>query len=135
VARAYAQMLQKSLAPVAAPGSGSAAPDDQFKLAVQVLGFGPRFLLRVQLESGCARPRADLELGFGLDTRLYRAARASLALPLVLPGVHYCFENRLWALSDKGQADVVKVFLFKEARPDPILTAIVAMPVSEPPLV
>ncbi len=50
---------------------------------------------------------------------------------MLVPGLNYSFETLVECLSDKGISDVIKVFVLKQGKTVPIITAIINMPVSE----
>uniref|UniRef100_A0A915L9L8 Bardet-Biedl syndrome 1 N-terminal domain-containing protein n=1 Tax=Romanomermis culicivorax TaxID=13658 RepID=A0A915L9L8_ROMCU len=133
VAESYVKMIEQNLAPV----SQSSPNNDQTftKLSVQIHGFGPNFQMKIYLQSLGEAARIDLNLAFAFDTKLYRLEKTILELPMISPNIKYCFENKIFALSDNGMADDVKIFLVQKGRNEPLLTAIVSMPVAEPPLI
>ncbi|CAH2324988.1 Bardet-Biedl syndrome 1 [Pelobates cultripes] len=125
-ARAYVKALDASLAPV------SASMQDQITLNAAVQGIGPRFKLILNLQNTSVnRPSMQLLISFLYDERLYQIKPAFFKVPLLVPGLNYPIETFVDCCNDKGISDIVKVFVLKEGKSTPLLTAHINMPVSE----
>ncbi|XP_063293337.1 Bardet-Biedl syndrome 1 protein [Pelobates fuscus] len=125
-ARAYVKALDASLAPV------SASMQEQITLNAAVQGIGPRFKLILNLQNTSVnRPSMQLLISFLYDERLYQIKPAFFKVPLLVPGLNYPIETFVDCCNDKGISDIVKVFVLKEGKSTPLLTAHINMPVSE----
>uniref|UniRef100_A0A8C5MM93 BBSome complex member BBS1 n=1 Tax=Leptobrachium leishanense TaxID=445787 RepID=A0A8C5MM93_9ANUR len=125
-ARAYVKALDASLAPV------SATMQEQLTLNAAVQGIGPRFKLILNIQNTSVnRPSMQLLISFLYDERLYQIKPAFFKVPLLVPGLNYPLETFVDCCSDKGISDIIKVFVLKEGRSTPLLTAHINMPVSE----
>ena len=75
-----------------------------------------------------------LRLTFFYNTRLYRVWEPVLPVGMLVPGLATTLTTALsWLAPEKGLADDLKIFLNKEGRLEPVITAVVSMPVSEQP--
>lgn len=128
-AKTYVKMIEQNLTPI------SLGSDDMLKLSVQIQGFGPLFLMNIYLQSTSVQAVTGLFIGFHYNPKLYKVEKTQITVPLLVPGIKYAFDTKVTALSDKGLADDVKVFVAKEDSPTSILTALVTMPVAELPLI
>ncbi|XP_068116242.1 Bardet-Biedl syndrome 1 protein isoform X2 [Hyperolius riggenbachi] len=125
-ARAYVKVLDASLAPV------SSSAQEPLTLNAVVQGIGPRFKLILNLQNTSQnRPSMQLLISFMYDERLYQIKPPFFKVPLLVPGLNYPIETFVECLSDKGISDIIKVFVLKEGKSTPLLTAHINMPVSE----
>ncbi|KAM4617230.1 BBSome complex member BBS1 [Discoglossus pictus] len=125
-ARAYVKALDSSLAPV------SSTLQEPLTLNAAVQGIGPRFKLTLNIQNTSVnRPSMQLLISFLYDERLYRLKPAFFKVPLLVPGLNYPLETFVECCSDKGISDIIKVFVLREGRSAPLLTAHINMPVSE----
>lgn len=66
------------------------------------------------------------------DSSIYRIDEVLLPVAILMPGHAYTFTTRIECLQpEKGLRDDVRILLVREDRANPIVTAIVTMPVSE----
>ena len=125
-ARAYVNALQTSANPV------SSDPEEPIKLTAQVLGLGPMFRLIIGLTNTSANtPSRNLYITFYCDDKLYRVSKPYILVPMLVPQLNYTFESLVECVSDMGVADQVRVFVSCKERTQPILTALINMPVAE----
>ena len=52
-------------------------------------------------------------------------------LPMLVPQLNYKFETIVESLDDFGRAEDIKVFVLKRGNPNPLITAVINMPLSE----
>ena len=124
-ARSYVSTLEKSLNPV----STSSEP---LKVSAHIQGFGPSFKLTVKLQNtSSSSPSTSLLITFQYQESLYNLSRPCIPVPLLVPGIEYIFETFVECISDKGIADIIKVFVLHKGNSVPIITAVINMPVSE----
>ncbi|KAG8563635.1 hypothetical protein GDO81_016157 [Engystomops pustulosus] len=125
-ARAYVKALDASLAPV------SSTMQEPLTLNAAVQGIGPRFKLILNLQNTSVnRPSMQLLISFLYDEQLYRLRPAFFKVPLLVPGLNYPIETFVDCCTDKGISDIIKVFVLREGKSTPLLTAHINMPVSE----
>ncbi|XP_072031464.1 BBSome complex member BBS1-like isoform X2 [Amphiura filiformis] len=125
-ARAFVKALDTSMTPI------SSNPQEPLKLSAQIQGIGPTFKLTVGLQNTSLNlPSMNLLISFLYDEKLYSLQKTMIQVPMLVPGLNYSYETLVECLSDKGISDVIKVFVLKEGRSVPIITAVINMPVSE----
>ncbi|KAJ8348309.1 hypothetical protein SKAU_G00268980 [Synaphobranchus kaupii] len=126
VARAYVKALESSLTPV------SASLSDPLKMNAVVQGLGPSFKLTLNIQNtAVCRPVMNLAVSFLYDEALYSMRNAFFQIPLLVPGLNYPINTFVECLTDKGISDIIKVFVLREGKSAPLLTAHINMPVSE----
>ena len=124
-ARSYTSALEKSLNPVSISG-------EPIKVSAHIQGFGPAFKLTIKLQNtSSTAPSTDLLITFQYQESLYNLSKACIPVPLLIPGIEYVFETLVECISDKGIADIIKVFVLHKGKSVPIITAVINMPVSE----
>eukprot|EP00111_Clytia_hemisphaerica_P010146 TCONS_00029654-protein len=125
-ARSLVKTIQTSSNPV------SSSLDDPLKLSAQVQGIGPGFKLIMSVQNtSSSSPSTDLLLTFMADHKLYKIAKPSIQVPLLLPGIAYTYETFVECITENAVSDKIKVFLLHRGDPVPIITAVISMPVSE----
>ncbi|EDO40876.1 predicted protein [Nematostella vectensis] len=125
-ARSYVNALQKSLNPV------SSSALEPLKLSAQIQGIGPAFKLTVNLQNiSPSVAITNLLITFQHDESLYALAKPCIIVPLLVPGLSYSYETLVECISDKGISDAIKVFVLRQGKSVPIITAVINMPVSE----
>uniref|UniRef100_A0AAY4A2H3 BBSome complex member BBS1 n=1 Tax=Denticeps clupeoides TaxID=299321 RepID=A0AAY4A2H3_9TELE len=125
-ARAYVKALESSLTPM------SASLSEPLKMNAVVQGLGPSFKLTLNIQNTAAsRPVMNLAICFLYDEKLYSMRTAFFKIPLLVPGLNYPIDTFVECLSDKGISDIIKVFVLREGKSAPLLTAHINMPVSE----
>ncbi|XP_013391721.1 Bardet-Biedl syndrome 1 protein homolog [Lingula anatina] len=125
-ARSYVKALETSMNPV------STNTTEPLKLSAQVQGIGPTFKLTVNLQNtSISTASFNLLITFQFDDRLYNIHKTYIPVPMLVPGLSYAFETFVDCLSDKGISDTIKVFVLRQGRSVPIITAMISMPVSE----
>lgn len=125
-ARSYVNALQKSLNPV------SSSAMEPLKLSAHIQGIGPAFKLTVNLQNiSPSVAITNLLITFQYDESLYALAKPCIVVPLLVPGLCYTYESLVECISDKGISDTIKVFVLRQGKSIPIITAVINMPVSE----
>ncbi|CAB1333129.1 unnamed protein product [Coregonus sp. 'balchen'] len=125
-ARAYVKALESSLTPM------SSSLSEPLKMNAVVQGLGPSFKLTLNIQNTAAcRPVMNLAISFLYDESLYSMRTAFFKIPLLVPGLNYPIDTFVECLSDKGISDIIKVFVLREGKSAPLLTAHINMPVSE----
>ncbi|XP_064623947.1 Bardet-Biedl syndrome 1 protein homolog isoform X2 [Lineus longissimus] len=125
-ARSYVKALETSNTPV------STSVEEPLKLNAHVQGIGPSFKLTVNLQNtSLSVPSLNLLITFQYDEKLYSLAKPQIPVPMLVPGLNYAFDTFLECLSDKGISDTLKVFVLRQGKSVPIITAVISMPVSE----
>ncbi|XP_017348265.1 Bardet-Biedl syndrome 1 protein isoform X1 [Ictalurus punctatus] len=125
-ARAYVKALESSLTPM------SASLTEPLKMNAVVQGLGPSFKLTLNIQNTAAcRPVMNLAISFLYDENLYSMRTAFFKIPLLVPGLNYPIDTFVECLSDKGISDIIKVFVLREGKSTPLLTAHINMPISE----
>uniref|UniRef100_A0A4W4EZV8 BBSome complex member BBS1 n=1 Tax=Electrophorus electricus TaxID=8005 RepID=A0A4W4EZV8_ELEEL len=125
-ARTYVKALESSLTPV------SASLAEPLKMNAVVQGLGPSFKLTLNIQNtAVCRPVMNLAVSFLYDDRLYRMRTAFFKIPLLVPGLNYPIDTFVECLSEKGISDIIKVFVLREGKSVPLLTAHINMPASE----
>ena len=117
----------------------------------QVLGLGPVFRLILGLtNTSASTPSRGLFITFYCDDKLYRIAKPYIDVSMLVPGLDYKYETLVECVSEMGVADqirlgvrmpvyenlsvmllIVRVFVSRQERTQPILTACINMPVPE----
>ncbi|XP_064095849.1 Bardet-Biedl syndrome 1 protein-like [Macrobrachium nipponense] len=125
-ARAYVQALETSSNPV------SLSQTEPLKLSAQVLGLGPTFKLRVELQNtSVSVPSQQVAVVFHCDDRIYTVNRSYIQIPMLVPGIIHVAETLVTCISELGISDTVRVFVVKGKTTKPLLTAVINMPVAE----
>ncbi|KAK1150897.1 hypothetical protein AOXY_G33303 [Acipenser oxyrinchus oxyrinchus] len=125
-ARAYVKVLESSLSPM------SSSVSEPLRMNAVVQGLGPSFKLTLNIQNTSAcRPAMNLCISFLYDQSLYSMKTAFFKIPLLVPGLNYPIDTFVECLSDKGISDIIKVFVLREGKTAPLLTAHINMPVSE----
>ncbi|XP_041829644.1 Bardet-Biedl syndrome 1 protein [Melanotaenia boesemani] len=125
-AKAYVKALESSLTPM------SSSLSEPLKMNAVVQGLGPSFKLTLNVQNTAAcRPVMNLAVSFLYDENLYRMRNPYMRIPLLVPGLIYPIETFVECTSDRGVADIIKVFVLHEGKSSPLLTAHINMPVSE----
>ncbi|XP_030074788.1 BBSome complex member BBS1 [Microcaecilia unicolor] len=124
--RAYVKALEGSVAPV------SSVQQEPLQMNAVVQGIGPKFKLTLNIQNTSVnRPSIHLLISFLYDEHLYSMKNSFFKVPLLVPGLNYPIETFVDCLSDKGISDLIKVFVLREGKSAPLLTAHINMPVSE----
>ncbi|XP_060108289.1 Bardet-Biedl syndrome 1 protein [Heteronotia binoei] len=124
--RTYAQALESSLTPI------TDTLQEPLKMNAVVQGIGPTFKLTLHLQTtSSTRPAINLLISFLYDESLYYMAHPFFKAPMLVPGLNYPLETFVECRSDKGIADIIKVFVLREGESVPLLMAHINMPISE----
>ncbi|XP_069683842.1 BBSome complex member BBS1 [Periplaneta americana] len=101
-------------------------------MSAQVSGFGPTFKIHISLKNmSQSNPIKDLAITFHCDDKLYIIEKPFIQVPMLVPGLLYRFETVAECIAEIGMSDQVRVFIIKINQTQPILAAIINMPISD----
>mmetsp|Transcript_17326 Transcript_17326/g.47071 ORF Transcript_17326/g.47071 Transcript_17326/m.47071 type:complete len:593 (-) Transcript_17326:94-1872(-) len=127
-ARAYVNLLGAGHGPMSSAGGA------QVRLNAQVVGMGPQFKVVVRVQNAGVHALYDVPLMCTTNPALYRMAKPCFYLPILVPQQVYLVEIPVTCVNENGGTDCVRMFLCNQNSNVPIISAIVNMPISEPPL-
>ncbi|KAJ9590443.1 hypothetical protein L9F63_016530 [Diploptera punctata] len=105
---------------------------EPLKMSAQVLGLGPTFKIHITLENmSASTPSKDLAITFHCDDKLYIIEKPYIQVPMLVPGLVYKFETVAECIAEVGISDQVRIFVIKLNQPQPVLAAIINMPISD----
>ncbi|XP_034243484.1 Bardet-Biedl syndrome 1 protein homolog [Thrips palmi] len=126
VARACVKALQSCNNPVSLEGA------EPLKLSAQVLGLGPLFKMVISLQNISASSMIQgLGILFHFDDKMYSMDKPFINVPLLVPGLEYPFETMIRNISELALSDQVRVLVVKDGQSQPVLAAIINMPVCD----
>jgi len=128
-ARAYVNLLGAGHGPMSSAGGA------QVRLNAQVVGMGPQFKVVVRVQNAGVHALYDVPLMCTTNPTLYRVPKPCFYLPILVPQQVYLVEIPVTCVNENGGTDCVRMFLCSQTSNIPIISAIVNMPISEPPLV
>jgi len=128
-ARAYVNLLGAGHGPMSSAGGA------QVRLNAQVVGMGPQFKVVVRVQNAGVHALYDVPLMCTTNPTLYRVPKPCFYLPILVPQQVYLIEIPVTCVNENGGTDCVRMFLCSQTSNVPIISAIVNMPISEPPLV
>ena len=79
----------------------------------------------------CLVRTRNLYITFYCDDKLYKINKPYIQVPMLVPQLNYTFETLVECISDMGGAEQITVFVSRKERIQPILTALINMPVAE----
>eukprot|EP00049_Salpingoeca_infusionum_P025369 m.18885 g.18885 ORF g.18885 m.18885 type:complete len:590 (+) comp7955_c0_seq2:93-1862(+) len=127
-AREYVKALTASLAPASALNGAS------FQLGVKVQGIGPMFKLTVSVQATSGATTNLLKLALEWDEEMYQVSDSVALLPALVPGISYEKSFMAECIIEEPISAPLSVHLYSPERTLPIITAVVSMPISEPPI-
>ena len=109
------------------------------KINAEVLGLGPKFLLRISLQNTGKAAYFGSTLSFSFNPAYYcmgysRDSLPSMPVPLLLPGPKQIFETEIKCIDVHGRADNVLVVVAPSEKVNtsvPLVSATIRMPNSE----
>merc|ERR1719409_1380318 len=128
-ARAYVNILGAGHGPMSSMGGA------QVRLNAQVVGMGPQFKIVVRVQNAGVHALYDVPLMCTTNPNLYRMPRPCHYLPILVPQQVYIVEVPVTCINENGGTDSMRIFLCSQSSNVPIISAIVNMPISEPPLI
>merc|ERR1719409_1672261 len=128
-ARAYVNLLGAGHGPMSSMGGA------QVRLNASVLGMGPQFKIIVRVQNAGVHALYDVPLMCTTNPNLYRMPRPCHYLPILVPQQVYIVEVPVTCINENGGTDSMRIFLCSQSSNVPIISAIVNMPISEPPLI
>jgi len=127
-ARAYVNLLGSGHGPMSSAGGA------QVRLNAQVVGMGPQFKIVVRVQNAGVHALYDVPLMCTTNPNLYRVPKPCFYMPILVPQQMYIVEIPVTCTDEMGGTDAVRIFLCNRNSNIPIISAIVNMPISEPPL-
>jgi len=127
-ARAYVNLLGTGHGPMSSAGGA------QVRLNAQVVGMGPQFRVMVRVQNAGVHALHDVPVHCTTNHYLYRMPKPCFYLPILVPQQVYLLEVPVTCVNENGGTDTVRIFLCNSATNVPIISAVVNMPISEPPL-
>mmetsp|Transcript_53719 Transcript_53719/g.166806 ORF Transcript_53719/g.166806 Transcript_53719/m.166806 type:complete len:595 (+) Transcript_53719:121-1905(+) len=127
-ARAYVNLLGAGHGPMSSAGGA------QVRLNAQVVGMGPQFKVVARVQNAGVHALYDAPLTCTTNPALYRMPKPCFYLPILVPQQVYLVEIPVTCVNENGGTDSVRIFLCSQGSNVPIISAIVNMPISEPPL-
>jgi len=124
-ARAYVKVLTDGQGPLSYTSGSS------LRLTAHVQGLGPLFKIKLNIQNTGTKPLMDIPLVFTFNHTIYRVARPSLTLPLLVPSLVYNYEVDVECIDEAAGADVIRVFVCHPHSAVPIITALVNMPLAD----
>jgi Bardet-Biedl syndrome 1 protein len=98
-----------------------------------VHGLGPTFRLLIEVQNtSLDRFSNDMLLVLLADVRIYRIKQTCIAIPFLVPGMCSTFGTQVEMISELNLTDSVRVHIMRSNDPQPVVSAIIAMPASEP---
>merc|ERR1719382_1989672 len=128
-AKAYVNLLGAGHGPMSSAGG------HQVRLNANVVGMGPQFKLVVRVQNAGANALYDVPLMCTTNPNLYLTPKPCYYLPILVPQQVYLVEIPVTCVNENGGTDCVRIFLVAQHTNVPIISAIVNMPISEPPLI
>lgn len=128
-ARAYVNLLGAGHGPMSSMGGA------QVRLNAQVAGMGPQFKVVVRVQNAGVHALYDVPLMVTINPALYRVPKPCSYLPILVPQQVYIVDVNVTCINENGGTDCVRIFLCSQQSNVPIISAIVNMPISEPPLI
>lgn len=139
-ARAYAKILADGTAG-GAGGVGTSVASHagaanelnlaSLRLNARVLGLGPRFKIKLEVQNAGSQALANVPLVCKYDEALYRLPCALHRIPLLIPGLQYQHEIDVEAVGSSGRADVIRVLVCNPSSCTPLISALVSMPLMD----
>lgn len=128
-ARAYVNLIGAGHGPMATMGG------TQVRLNAQVGGMGPQFKVVVRVSNAGAHALYDVPLMCTTNPNLYNVPKPCFNLPILVPQQSYILEIPVTCINEMGGTDAVRIFLCSKTANLPMISAVVNMPISEPPLI
>jgi len=128
-ARAYVNLIGAGHGPMSSVGGA------QVRLNAQVVGMGPQFKIVVRIQNTGVHALYHVPLMCATNQNLYRMPKPCFYMPILVPQQEYLLEIPVTCINENGGNDCVRMFLCSQASSVPIISAIVNMPISEPPLI
>ncbi|CAE8692133.1 unnamed protein product [Polarella glacialis] len=128
-ARAYVNLLGAGHGPMSTSGGANV------RLNAQVLGMGPQFKITLRVQNAGAHAVQNASVMCITNQKLYRLPKPCFYLPVLVPQQVYFLEVPVTCLNENGGTDSIRVFLCSDKSNVPIISALVNMPISEPPLI
>ena len=132
VAQTYLKGLLSGTTPL------SDDPQMPLKLSATIQGIGPSFLMLLTIENTSSPTASDPKFACGLilmfqySDKIYSLTPQALMLPALVPEIPYKFSVRIKCISSEELSqDNISALVIKEGIAKPLITANIAMPVSE----
>lgn len=132
IAQMYLKGLQTGITPI------SDDPDIPLKLSATIQGIGPSFTMLITVENTATAIVSDPKLATGLilffnfSDKIYSLSPQTIFLPALVPEIPYKFSIRINCISaDELSQDIISALVVKKGVVKPLITANIAMPISE----
>ncbi|PAV64402.1 hypothetical protein WR25_11417 [Diploscapter pachys] len=101
-------------------------------MTVDVNGFGPTFRITVHLTSSAKVPLYKHYLSLLSPPSMYIFSQPLIPVPLLIPGKEFTYTSLVTCLNpEKGLQSDIKLVLCNETSTTPLLTVVIAMPISD----
>ncbi|CAJ1352811.1 unnamed protein product [Effrenium voratum] len=127
-ARAYVNLLGTGHGPM------SSSAGANVRINAQVLGMGPQFKILVRAQNAGSTALHDVSVHCTTSQNLYRLPKPGFFLPVLVPQQVYLLEVPVTCINENGGTASVRIFLASQKSHMPLISAVVQMPISEPPL-
>jgi len=108
------------------------------KISAQVLGLGPKFMLKIILQNTGLQPILGTVLSFSYNPDMYvmgysRTSRQCIPVSILLPGPRHVVETEVRNTDAQGRASTILIVLSSPSQSvaSPVVCATVRMPNSE----
>ncbi|CAL1173642.1 unnamed protein product [Cladocopium goreaui] len=124
----YVNLLGTGHGPMSSSGGA------QVRINAQVLGMGPQFKILVRIQNAGSTSLNDVPVHCTTNPNLYRIPKPCFFLPILVPQQVYLLEVPVACINENGGTASVRIFLASQHSHVPLISAVVQMPISEPPL-
>ena len=108
-----------------------ASSNTAVRVNAQVLGFGPRFRLVLDIQNTGNKTMLQMPLVIQFDPLIYDVRNALTVIPLLVPGLLYKHVVDVDCVDENGAAGDVRILLCSMMSCVPIISATVNMPMCE----
>ncbi|CEG37042.1 Quinonprotein alcohol dehydrogenase-like superfamily [Plasmopara halstedii] len=124
-ARAYVKIIKDG------HGLVSYSTGAAIRLNAQVLGIGPSFRIKLNIQNAGFKAVTSITVAFQFDHELYCVKQSLIPIPLLIPNVLYHYAVDVDSISQLGAADNVSIFVCAKESSIPLVSAIISMPLCE----
>ena len=108
-----------------------ASSNTAVRVNAQVLGFGPRFRLVLDIQNTGNKTMLQMPLVIQFDPLIYEVRKALAVIPLLVPGLLYKHVVDVDCVDENGAAGDIRILLCSMMSCVPIISATVNMPMCE----
>jgi Bardet-Biedl syndrome 1 protein len=126
IMRAYAQVLGQNI------GNQNFGSGSSVRLGVRVLGLGPAFIVRIEIENTGLAVLERVPVTFMYHRDVYTIRPAYFTLPCLVPGEVYQYAAHIRCIEESGGSDDVQIVVLSPspAESEPLVTYTLKMPLS-----